>query len=171
MRVFSVGKKERGQATLPDILVATFLFLLVLGGLLSYSNSLRQDAEDTLDRRALDVSAANAAEYVIKNPGVPTDWENESDINGVTQFGLARSDRVLRVEKIVAFVNYGNLDYEESKTRLNLGGHEFYATFEGGGLSLATGQAPPATASISTVERLVTVNNLEVVFTLRVYDD
>ncbi len=160
---------QRGQATLPDVLLATFIFLLILVGLYSYAQNVLLSSEETLERRSLDVVTANTAEFILKNPGLPTNWEELNDISLVTQFGLAQKDRVLDQDKVVAFVNYGNLSYAETKTKLNIPQYDFYAQFEGG-ISLSTGLPPAGTIPTSVVQRLVTINGVETIFTLTLYE-
>lgn len=162
--------RERGQATLPDLLFATLLFLLLIVGVYSFAQNTQLSAQGTIDRRALDGITSNVAEFIIKNPGNPSNWETLGDVNQVSYFGLAQKDRVLDPDKVVAFVNYGNLQYEETKTRLNIPQYEFYITFSGG-VTLATGQSPPGTTSASVVSRLVTVNGIETTIQVTVYDD
>ncbi len=160
---------SRGQATFPDILMATFLFLLILVGIFSYAQNTQTVAQETINRRSLDNVTSNIAEFIIKNPGIPTNWELLGDINAVAQFGLAQKDRVLDDQKVVAFVNYANTDYTTVKSRLNIPAYEFYVTLEGGA-SLSAGQPAPLTRPVSVVQRLVTINGVETIFTLTVYE-
>lgn len=160
----------RGQATLPDILLATFIFFLILAGMYSYTQNTQTVGQESIARRNLDGVTANVAEFIIKNPGIPSTWEYSNDINQVTQFGLAQKDRVLNPQKVVAFVNYGNLDYVNTKSKLHIPQYEFYAEFSGGA-NLATGQVPSLTGAASVVQRLVTINGIETIFTLTVYEN
>ncbi|MEK6902862.1 MAG: hypothetical protein AABX02_04735 [archaeon] len=160
--------RARGQVSMPDVLFASVLFMVLLAGMLYYANLLQTQGTTFSSRHYLDVTTANIAEYIIKNPGQPTNWE-AGDWNAVTQIGLAQKDRVLSSEKVLTFVNQGNADYEGTKTRLNVAYYEFYAEFSGG-VSLTTGQIPPASKSASVVERFVTINGQETTFTLTLYE-
>lgn len=153
---------------MPDVLFASILFMVLLVGMLYYANTLQTQGQDFTDRHYLDISTANLAEYLIKNPGTPINWE-EGDWNAVTQIGLAQKDRVLSPTKVLTFVNQGNLDYNGTKSRLNIAYYDFYATFSGG-VNLTTGNIPPATHGTSVVERFVTVNGVETIFTLTLYE-
>lgn len=161
--------RSRAQATLPDILLATILFLLILVGILTYAQNTQTAAQDTVGRQRLDGVTSTIAEFIIKNPGIPSNWELLNDINAVTQFGLAQKDRVLDSQKVVAFINYANLDYTAVKTRLNIPGYEFYVQFTGG-TTLNAGQYPPADKPVSVVQRLVTINGIETTFKLMIYE-
>ncbi len=163
------GKKSRAQATLPDVLMATFLFLLILVGIMTYAQNTQNAAQETVNRQSLDGIASNIAEFIIKNPGSPTNWETLNDINAVVQFGLAQKDRVLDPQKVVAFINYSNLDYSAVKTRLNIPVYEFYVEFSGGA-TLAAGQLPPSNRPVSVVQRLATINGVETTFKLMIYE-
>ena len=160
---------QRAQATMPDILMATFLFLLILVGIVTYAQNTQHAAQETINRRSLDNVTSNIAEFIIKNPGSPTNWEQTSDINQVIQFGLAQKDRVLDSQKVVVFTNYTNTDYTSVKRLLAIPSYEFHVSFAGGA-TLSAGQLPPADRPISVVHRLVTINGVETSFTLTVYE-
>lgn len=157
------------QISMPDTLLAMSIFLLILAGMFFYQNQLTQAAQTELVRRALDNVASNAAEFIIKNPGTPSNWETLSDQNNVVFFGLAQKDRVLHSSKVVAFINLGNTDYELVRQRLGISPFNYYLQFSGG-VNLTSGQLPPANAHISVVRRFVTINGMETTLTLSVYD-
>ncbi|MDZ4256002.1 MAG: hypothetical protein U1C71_00170 [archaeon] len=158
----------KAQVSMPDVLFATGLFLVIVVGLLGYMNDVQSQTQQSIARKGLDVVAANIAEFIIKNPGDPSNWEDISDLNQVKAFGLAQKDRVLDPDKVVAFVNLGNLDYAFTKTRLSVNPFEFYITFSGGPF-LATGQAAPSSAHRSVVQRLATLNGKETLVEVTVY--
>lgn len=166
---FFRSRHSRGQATLPDVLMATFLFLLILLGILTYAQNTQLAAQGSVNRQNLDSITSNISEFIIKNPGIPYNWELLGDINSVTQFGLAQKDRVLDPTKVVAFINYANLNYSDVKTRLNIPGYDFYVEFSGGA-TLDAGQYPPFNRPVSVVQRLVTINGIETTFKLMVYE-
>lgn len=159
---------KRGQVSMPDVLFASILFMLLLTGMVYYANLLQTQGQSFTTRHYLDVTTANVAEYIIKNPGTPVHWE-EGDWGDVVQLGLAQKDRVLSPTKVLTFVNQGNTDYEGTKDRLNIAYYEFYAQFSGA-INLTTGQIPPASKSTSVVERFVTINGGETTFTLTLYE-
>lgn len=160
---------RNAQASLPDLLFATFLFFILLAGLHYYTQSLQSESQERLDRRTLDVLSSNLAEFIIKNPGTPSNWHELADQNAIVQIGLAQKDRVLDPEKVVALVNMGNLDYSNTKARLRLPYYEFYMTFVGG-VDLETGIQPAANKNASVVQRLVTIDGVETTFTLTLYE-
>ena len=161
---------SRGQLSMPDTLLAVTIFLLILAGMFFYQNQISSATETELERRALDNSASNIAEFLIKNPGSPVAWETLSDFNTVVFFGLAQKDRVLDADKVVAFVNLSNTDYDFVKQKLGISHFNFYLQFSGG-VNLSTGQLPPINAHISVVKRFVTINGNETTVALSVYDD
>ncbi len=154
---------------MPDILLATLIFLLVLVGLYEYAINLPLSGQSALDRKTLDGTTANVAEYLLKNPGNPTNWETLTDSNQIIQIGLAQKDRVLSLSKVVAFVNLGNLNYSLAKQKINIPHYDFYAVFTGG-VDLSTGQASPGNTDTSVVQRFVTINGVETTFTLTLYE-
>ncbi|MFH0969855.1 MAG: hypothetical protein V1776_00105 [Candidatus Diapherotrites archaeon] len=160
---------KKGQASMPDLLFSVLFFLLLLAGFFYYSDSLQDASTSLADRRVLDATASNLAEFIIKNPGAPSNWEHMGNLNSVEQIGLAQKDRVLSPEKVVAFVNYGNLEYEQTKIALSLPYYDFYVEFSGG-ISLSTGLAPGVNKNASVVQRLVTINGVETQVTLTLYE-
>jgi hypothetical protein len=137
-------------------------------GMISFSQIIQTGSETSISRKTLDITASNVAEFIIKNPGTPANWHTLSDFNSVTALGLAQKDRVLNAAKVVSFINQSNSNYEAVKEKLNISQYDFYATFEGGA-SLAGGAAPPGSANISVVRRLVTINGAETKFTFTLY--
>ncbi len=160
---------SRAQASMPDLLFATLFFFIMLAGLFFYASNIQDNDQSIVERRLLDNAASNLAEFIIKNPGTPVNWEYLPDFNQTEQIGLAIKDRVLSPDKVVAFVNQGNSDYALTKQKLRLTQFEFHAQFSGG-VSLSTGLAPGANKNASVVQRLVTINGVETQFTLTVYD-
>jgi hypothetical protein len=160
---------RNAQASLPDLLFATFLFFVILAGLYYYTQSLQVEAQNQLDRRTMDVLASNLAEFIIKNPGTPLGWETLSDAGDIQQIGLAQKDRVLDPEKVVALVNMGNISYSMAKEKLRIPYYDFYMVFSGG-VELETGIEPPANKNASVVQRLVTISGVETTFTLTLYE-
>ena len=152
------------QISMPDTLLAMSIFLLILAGMFFYQNQLSQATQTELVRRALDNVASNSAEFIIKNPGTPSNWETLFDQNSVVFFGLAQKDRVLQSSKVVAFINLGNTNYELVRQRLGISPFNYYIQFSGG-VNLTSGQLPPANAHISVVRRFVTINGMETTLT------
>lgn len=163
-----MNARSRAQASMPDVLLATGLFLLIVVGLLVYQQDVQERVQTSISRKTLDVVASNAAEFIIKNPGDPTNWETLSDYNQIVSIGLAQKDRVLNPNKVIAFINLGNLEYSFARERLYLSSFDFYLEMSGG-VNLTTGQAPPPTANKSVVQRLVTINGEETTVVLTVY--
>lgn len=155
---------------MPDILLATFLFFLMVGGILSFFQNIQTSSQSGISRKTLDTTASNIAEFIIKNKGTPENWETYSDFNSIQSIGLAQKDRVLREEKVVAFVNQSNSNYEQVKNKLNITNYDFYASFEGGA-TISAGVFPPSNASVSVVRRLVTINGIETKFTFILYEE
>ena len=162
-------QKQRGQVSMPDVLLATSFFLLLLVGMITYSETLHSTVSNQLSRNTLDVTAANLAEYIIKSPGIPIDWETVQDVNNVDLFGLAQKDRVLDPVKVVRFVNLGNLNYSFMQQKLNVSPFNFYIQFTGG-VTLSSGIPPPGNAQISVVKRFATINGKDTTITLTLYD-
>ncbi len=160
--------REQGQVSMPDVLFASILFMVLLAGMLYYANLLQSQGQTFTTRHYLDVTTANVMEYIIKSPGTPVNWEAGS-WDSVTQIGLAQKDRVLSPTKVLTFINKGNTDYDSTKSKLNIAYYEFYAEFSGG-VNLTTGQIPPNTKSTSVVERFVTINGVETTFRLTLYE-
>ncbi|QQR92816.1 MAG: hypothetical protein IPJ89_01060 [Candidatus Iainarchaeum archaeon] len=164
----SVRESKRGQAAIPDVMFAVTLFMIILAGIFYFQGSIERATELQFERKTLDTTTANVAEYLVKNPGTPSDWELLSDYNAVQFFGLALRDRVLDPDKLVAFVNLGNTNYDFLREKLRLSHFNYYIEFTGGA-NVATGLAPIGSVQSSVVRRFVTVNGIETTVTVTIY--
>lgn len=167
-RLLPCHSSARGQAAIPDVMFAVALFMIIIAGIFFFQTSVENATEVQFERKALDTTAANVAEYLVKNPGSPFEWELLSDYNSVQFFGLAIRDRVLDPEKVVAFVNTGNTDYDLVREKLRISHFNYYIEFTGGA-NLTTGLAPIGNTHASVVRRFVTINGIETTVTVTLY--
>lgn len=163
-----IKKNSRAQAAIPDVMFAVALFMIIIAGIFYFQGSIENATERQFERKTLDTMAANVAEYLVKNPGTPSEWESLSDYNATQFFGLAIRDRVLDPDKIVTFVNLGNTDYDFTREKLRLSHFNYYIEFTGGA-NLSTGLAPIGAVQSSVVRRFVTVNGVETTVTVTLY--
>ncbi len=161
-------RSSRAQAAIPDVMFAVTLFMIIIAGIFYFQGSIEGATERQFERKTLDTTAANVAEYLVKNPGSPVDWESLSDYNAVQFFGLAIRDRVLDPDKVVAFVNLGNTDYYLVREKLRLSHFNYYIEFTGGA-NLSMGLMPIGSVQSSVVRRFVTVNGIETTVTVTLY--
>ncbi len=143
--------------------------MIILAGIFFFQNTVEETTQRQYDRKTLDAFSANIAEYLVKNPGTPPQWESLSDKNAVQFFGLANNDRVLNPDKVVAFVNLGNTDYDFVREKLRISNFNYYVEFSGGA-NLSTGLAPSGNIQSSVVKRFTTINGIETTITVTLYE-
>ena len=112
------------------------------------------------------LKADTALEYLVKNPGKPSNWENLT-INELNRPGLAITDRKLSEAKLSSFSNLSS-NYEEMKSKLGLEEFDFYFSFVGVD-SVTAGLDAGSNANKIVLERVVQYKGGLGVATLKVY--
>ena len=122
-------KTSRGQAVIIDFTMAFFLFIIAWVFLTTQFDNKYDETLTNNDLKIMRLKADTALEYLVKNPGKPSNWENLT-INDLERPGLAVTDRALSEAKLSSFSNLSS-DYEEMKSKLGLEEFEFYFSFAG----------------------------------------
>ncbi len=149
-----------------DFTIAFFVFLLLWIFLTTQYDTKHTQALDDAQLRDMRVKADIALEYLVKQKGVPANWETLA-INDLNQPGLAISDRVLSEAKLAAFSNLSS-NYSEMKSKLGLPEYDFYFKFTGIDDAHA-GLEPASNASEIIAERIVQYKGGLGIATLKVY--
>ena len=122
-----------------DIILATVIFLIVLGTILFLWTDTIEDITAVDTEYEIGWLATAVAEQLARTPGSPADWTSAPNIYNVTVFGLAHTkqignetktlDRVLDPDKVVAFINYTQRTngYSPLRNRIfGTGKYDFY---------------------------------------------
>jgi len=148
-----VLKTSKGQAVIIDFALGFFLFVLIWVFLIIQFEEKLSDTIDISTNETMKIRTENALEVLVKSRGSPENWE-QLTINDLNAPGLAKADRELSQQKLIAFQNL-NADYNQLKTTMGLEGFEFYFEFIGED-NYTSGIEPPTTGFNNMVlERIV----------------
>jgi len=117
-------KTSKGQAIIVDFTLAFFLFIIAWGFLTTQFDNKYDETLTNNDLKIMRLKADTALEYLVKNPGLPSNWENLT-ISDLNRPGLAITDRKLSEAKLSAFSNLSS-NYEQMKTKLSLEEFDFF---------------------------------------------
>lgn len=104
-----------------DLLMAVFLFLIVVGGSVVLWHKYNNKLVENIIYEDLEIKGLQVSDLLIRNEGKPSGWEK--NLSSVEVLGLADTDRQLSSDKVDAL---GNLSYNKAVKLLNLDGYEFY---------------------------------------------
>lgn len=121
--------KKKAQFSSIDLVMAIFIFMLIIVALFYNYDSLGKKVSSTELEQDMGLILTYATESLISTDGLPTNWNLVSDFNtsSVYALGLANSPNVLSEDKINFLISINDTDYEDVKTILGvLGpGYEF----------------------------------------------
>lgn len=111
-------KNRKGQVISIDLIVGISIFLILLTlCILVWSQTVYR-----MEQRKILYEMQNnlmlALDMLIKTKGVPSSWERNP--NSLIALGLAYDDRTLSKDKVDAFMNLVDLDYNASKKYLGI---------------------------------------------------
>ena len=154
---------SRGQAVSFDLAIAVFIFILAFISIASLWESNLEDFSNSRDFQELQNSAFMISETLVKNQGVPSNWEilQFSDVNVI---GLAEQDRVLSTQKVARLKNLLSSSYALTKDKMRLQIYDIFIKFDSldqKTADLNMGVAPPQNVYIATIRRIVDYNGTE----------
>lgn len=107
---------RKGQIFTWDIILATMIFLIVLGTILFLWTDTLEDIDSADTEYELSWLATAVSEQLARTPGTPYDWTLSQNIGNITVIGLADTrqigndtrtlDRVLDPDKVIAFIDF-----------------------------------------------------------------
>lgn len=159
-------KTSRGQAVIIDFTLAFFLFIIAWVFLTIQFDDKYDETLTNNDLKIMRLKADTALEYLVKNPGNPSNWEKLT-INDLNKPGLAITDRKLSEAKLASFSNL-SINYEEMKSKLGLEEFDFYFSFAGVD-NVNAGLDAGSNANEVVLERVVQYKGGLGVATLKVY--
>ena len=149
-----------------DFTFAFFIFILAWGFLSAQFDNKYDETLTNNNLKIMRVNADTALEYLVKNKGIPSNWEDLT-ISDLNKPGLAITDRQLSEAKLSAFSNLSS-NYEQMKTKLGLEEFDFYFSFAGVD-NVTAGLDAGSNANEIVLERVVQYKGGLGVVTLKVY--
>ncbi|MEK6861218.1 MAG: hypothetical protein AABY07_04555 [Nanoarchaeota archaeon] len=148
---------KRGQAVVTDLFIAIAVFIVlvtittVIWDLYTIRLKMRQEYEDMI------VKNLQISDQLVKNPGVPNDWEYviQQNPDYVDVLGLAFDDRILSSKKVEMFRT--NMTNQKVKDILKIGLYNYYFVIkeQNGTPILAKGNNPIGSFNTVNLARLV----------------
>ena len=146
----SVLKKSKGQLITSDFVLATIILIIIIQASMSFwnRNVVALDARD--ERNEIENLALSVADLLIKNPGIPEDWNSSN----VVSIGLAEETNVLDYERVL---NFTSLSKDKAKELLGIKVFEFIFQLKdtNGNVLLRYGDVPTDPKESVIVRRLV----------------
>lgn len=146
-----------------DFIVSVMAFTAVVALMLFVWKSASTQAGESIRIGELQKVALNAADMLVRSPGIPPNWTSE----GVVFMGLAEREGVISPDKVSEMLGTG---YNESRKALHIGSGEFYislrdyngtllnVTAAGNQTAAEHGSYPNGSGFVVPVERYVLFN-------------
>ncbi len=166
---------DSGQVFSGEFLLGFMLFMAALVIMLNLWDVSTSDVLTLENRRAMAEYSVEAAEKLVRTPGIPADW----GVWNVTSLGLANESRVLMEHKLLSFKELmsdenttlcslpGSTNYDCNAYVMGIGGYDFYfnltylndSTVTYNNVSYYTGRPPVNESERITVVRAALFNN------------
>ncbi|MBU4501733.1 MAG: hypothetical protein KKA79_04020 [Nanoarchaeota archaeon] len=111
---------RKAQLASVDLFIAITVFLILITATIYTWNLYNIRFNENLEYEKMELVAFQITDLLVKNPGHPTGWEENSLNVGV--IGLAQDDRILSQDKITAFVNF---DYNTTKEKFKIMSYDY----------------------------------------------
>jgi len=156
--ILSMSKTSKGgQIFSIDMVISASIFIIVITTVIFiwYSYSLR--LEENIKNEDLQIKAFQISELLIKQRGIPYEWEKES--NKVKVLGLVSSDRTFSTKKLREFVK---LNKSSIKEKLNIENYDFYFSLKDlNGALFQLGDENPSEAGTKPTQNAKNVINIK----------
>lgn len=157
---------SRAQSVMMDFVLAAFVFGIVFSTIMLSLQNVRQTFDTEERNWRIQKAAINAADMLVKNAGVPQNWED--DYQNVLVPGLAGVGNKLSEEKLLAFQE---LDYNGTKNSLGLEGFQYHISIVRDGTVLLSQGRPPESDTVVSVNRWLLSGLSPVRIRLRVWEE
>lgn len=180
MRQFLLDKKikDLAQVFSSETLLAYMIFSLAIVIVFFLWTTTITEIKNSERFYAMEEAAIDLGEKLVKTPGTPTNWQNETE-EKILSIGLtfANEPRILQKEKILSFIKIMNTSYEERANLLGIGKYNFYfnltdingTTIILENISCATGKKPYLPIEMITIKRTALLDEMIVRIILTVW--
>jgi len=163
--------KSKGQIISLDFIVSMSLFTFIIGMSIFIWNNLNTQIDEGEKNNMLQTELISISTMLIETPGTPNNWNifSPSEIDQISQLGLAVSSNELSSDKIAALQNLNSTsaDYYNTKKLLGLNFEEVYIEFTDidgnplniNGKDMKFGIFPQSSGSIFGISRPIIIEN------------
>lgn len=146
-----ISVSTKGQVFSTDFLISAFVFIVLLN-IAAFTYNLAYEQQSRLDRqRVMDRKAFNIASLMVRTPGYPSNWTNET----VRIVGLSEPDHVVQDAKVQELKE---MTPAERERVMDLDASEFFLNISAGSYAETAG-APPSDADTVVVDRRSVIVN------------
>ncbi len=170
--------RSEGQSMMFDLLIAVFVFFLVLGVLASLWlqnwDNVQRDEQTTQQR----FRGQQALDSLLRFQGVPSNWNIPCDLQSLSStqvVGLAYRDRVLDENKLLCFFvlasdwNTTQTNYSALKDKLQLNDYEFGLRVFQNGSDQNSGHMSLANSETIVIQRIANHKGSDASVELRLF--
>jgi len=118
---------ETAQASLMDLVMGFFIFMLVFASVTALINKNDKDLLRNTEIEEIRHDCFFAAKELTETKGFPNNWE-ALDETEIQRIGLIEKHNTISEDKLVAF---SNLSYDKAKELLKIKGYDFYFVLDG----------------------------------------
>ncbi|MEM5772855.1 MAG: hypothetical protein QXL86_01355 [Candidatus Aenigmatarchaeota archaeon] len=159
--------KIKGQVFSLDFIVSIVLYIFIVSISMLIWHNINTQIEESETNNAFYSNLVSVSDLLVNTAGVPSDWEKldpSTDMEKISQIGLALSTNELSMEKIIAFTK---LPYSQAKDAIGAKSRFIYIEFldtkgnflRKDGKDLVFGVPPTEDAeNIHSISRLVVIN-------------
>lgn len=155
------NKNNKGQLFSTDLLFGSTVFLFILSLVILTSNQFFDQWFLWKQDRLRNETAQNISNALLYNTGQPADWENQTDLNGITSIGLAKNRNELATKKVQKIGELSSEHYDAVKDLLAASQYEIHVTIrelQSGNAIASFGQEPAYGKPVSAVTRIARYN-------------
>ena len=111
---------KKAQTVMSDLFLASMILIILLAAIMFVRANYEQRINENVQNDVLVSQAIRISDVLVKTPGEPMNWENESGTPDV--LGIASGDRVLSSDKVEAMfaLNYPVLQQLTGTSNINI---------------------------------------------------
>ncbi len=151
---FLINKKS--QVFSLDLLFSIIILIFILLGSFWTWNYAQGRIQEIHSMKSLQLTTQNTVNELVRQPGIPVDWQFHNNLSNISAFGLAdQSINYANQEKIDKLIMYGNNFYQESRQKLHIGKYNYFLTIGAN----STGLFPNESSNIISMEDVMLLDN------------
>jgi hypothetical protein len=108
-----------------DLMAAFLIFVVIAGSVMWVWDNKAADAENSIFENERFTMAEKTLDTLIRSKGLPENWETGA-VENIQAVGIAKRDLVIDEAKADKFKDWSNNDYAVLRTKLLIGGNDYY---------------------------------------------
>ncbi len=159
-----ITTSNRAQVMMTDLFIALSIFLILMIAIFSFMMVYERRVNSNMAYEDMRAKAMQIANFLVKSPGVPADWEYNS--TSPQAIGLAPVPLILSNDKVA---NFTRMDYDKIRKTFNIRHYDFsFMLFDLDSNLLASKGNESENESVS-ISRYVRFNNTNSIMLFKVF--